>query len=81
MIYYYTLFSLFAIVVTMMIIDQNVSTYIFLLSKSAKLNIERLFWMMRFHPVVQNNFISRWIMYRKYLKISKDLENEINQNK
>lgn len=81
MIYYYTLFSLFAIIVTMMAIDPNVGTYIFLLSKSAKVNVERMIWMIRFHPVILSSPIGKWWMMRKYMRTVKELSHELSQKK
>ena len=68
--YYYTLFIIFTVIVTMMILDNNVSDYINLLFKILKLNTERLIWMIRFHP---NNFITTYLQNRKYDKIAKEL--------
>lgn len=79
MIYYYTLFTLFAIVLTMMVIDPNVSDYIVILSKLAKTNIERMFWMIRFHPVILSSPIGRWWMMRKYMRTSEKLAQELSQ--
>jgi hypothetical protein len=50
--YYYTLLTVFAIIVTMMVIDQNVGTYIYLIGKIVKNKIERLYWMIKFHPAI-----------------------------
>jgi hypothetical protein len=79
MIYYYSLFTAFVIIVTMMIIDQNVSEYIILLTKSAKLNVERMFWMIRFHPAILSSPIGRWWMMRKYMRTVKELSQELSQ--
>lgn len=79
MIYYYTLFTVFAVILTMMVIDPNVSTYILILSKTAKLNTERMFWMIRFHPVFFSSPIGRWWMMRKYMRTVKELSQELSQ--
>jgi hypothetical protein len=79
MIYYYSLFTAFVIIVTMMIIDQNVSEYIILLTKSTKLNVERMFWMIRFHPAILSSPIGRWWMMRKYMRTVKELSQELSQ--
>ena len=73
--YYYTLFIIFTVIVTMMILDNNVSDYIDLLFKILKLNTERLIWMIRFHP---NNFITTYLQNRKYDKIARELEKEFS---
>ena len=71
--YYYTLFIVFTIIAAMIVLDNNVGVYITLIFKILKVNIERLFWMIRFHP---NNFITTWIQNRKYDKIARELEKE-----
>lgn len=71
----YGLLLVFGIVVYIMVIDQNVADYLFLVFKMTKLNIKRFFWMIRFHP---NNFITTWIQNRKYDKMAEDLHKEIN---
>ncbi len=79
MIYYYSLFTVFAVIITMMIIDPNVSEYIVILSKIVKVNIERVFWMIRFHPVIFSSPIGKWWMMRKYMKTVKELSQELAQ--
>ena len=59
MIYYYTLFTVFAIIVTMMIVDPNVADYIYLYFKIIKVNLERFYWMIRFHPAILTSPIGK----------------------
>ena len=70
----YGLLLVFGIVVYIMVIDPNVADYLLLVFKMMKLNIERFFWMIRFHP---NNFITTWIQNRKYDRIAKEMMEEI----
>ena len=77
MIYYYTLFTVFAIILTMMVIDPNVSDYILLLSKILRSKIERLYWMIRFHPSILSSPIGKWWMMRKYMKTVQELSQEL----
>jgi len=79
MIYYYTLFTIFSIVVTMMIVDPNVGDYIFLLSKLTKSKAERLYWMIRFHPAILTSPIGRWWMMRKYMRTAEELAQELSK--
>jgi len=76
MIYYYTLFTIFSIIATMVVIDQNVGEYIVLLSKLVKSKIEKLYWMSRFHPVLLSSPIGRWWMMRKYIKEVEKIKKE-----
>jgi hypothetical protein len=71
----YGLLLVLGIIAYIMIIDQNVADYFLLVFKTMKLNMVRLLWMIRFHP---NNFITTWIQNRKYDRIAKELERELN---
>ena len=77
--YYYSLFTAFAIVITMMILDPNVGEYIVLLTKIVKSKLERIYWMIRFHPVVFSSPIGRWWMMRKYMKEVESLRKELSK--
>jgi hypothetical protein len=77
--YYYSLFTIFAIILTMMVIDQNIGDYLILLIKTFKLNIERMFWMIRFHPAILSSPIGKWWMMRKYMRTVKELSQELSQ--
>ena len=79
MIYYYSLFTVFSVIITMMAIDPNVGDYIVLLVKIVKIKIERLMWMIRFHPMVTASPIFRWWMMRKYMRTVKELSQELSQ--
>ena len=79
MIYYYTLFTVFAIIVTMMIVDPNVADYIYLYFKIIKVNLERFYWMIRFHPAIFTSPIGKWWMMRKYMRTAEKLAQELSQ--
>ena len=64
-----------SILVYMMAVDENVSKYILLLWKTLSVNIQRFFWMLWFHP---ENPIGRYIIWRRSLRIAKELEKEFN---
>lgn len=66
----------FGVIAYMMIIDKNVGQYLTLVFKITQVNIQRLFWMVKYHP---NNFITTWIQNRKYDRIAKELEKEFSQ--
>jgi hypothetical protein len=79
MIYYYTLFTLFAIIITMMIVDPNVTDYIYLIGKIIKVKLERFYWMIRFHPAIISSPIGKWWMMRKYMRTAEKLAQELSQ--
>lgn len=74
-IYYYVILTIFAILAYMIIVDRNVADYIVLIFKLLKVNCQRLYWMVRYHP---NNFITLWIENRKYEKIARELRDELD---
>jgi hypothetical protein len=71
-----TLLVIFAVVAYMIIVDKNVGDYLILLIKMIRINIERFYWMIRFHP---RNPITNLIMKWKYEQIAKDLEKELSK--
>lgn len=64
----------FTIIVYIVVTDKNVEDYIILKLKLLKINIERIIWMIRFHP---KNPITNYIQAKKYEKLAKELHNEI----
>lgn len=79
MIYYYSVFTVFIVILTMMVIDANVGDYIVLLYKITKINLERMIWMIRFHPMFFSSPIGKWWMNRKYLRTVEKLSQELSQ--
>ncbi len=79
MIYYYTLFTVFAVILTTMIVDPNVSDYIYLINKLVVSKFKRLYWMMRFHPFIFSNPIGQWWMMRKHMRTAEELAQEFSK--
>jgi hypothetical protein len=77
--YYYSLFFVFIIIATIIVIDPNVGKYITISFKILNLNFERFMWMIRFHPLITTNPIFQWLMMRKYMKEAKKLERELKK--
>jgi hypothetical protein len=77
--YYYSLLTVFVIILTVIVIDQNIGDYLILLTKSVRLNVERMFWMIRFHPVILSSPIGKWWMMRKYMRTVKELSQGLSQ--
>lgn len=67
------LFAIFGILAYLMWVDENVAIYLTLIFKMIQVNVERMMWMIRLHPL---NPITNFIMRRKYNKIAKDLMKE-----
>lgn len=76
--YYYILFTIFTIIAIMIVVDQNVGDYIILQLKFLQVRIERLWWMFKYHP---NNFITTWIQNRKYDRIARELQEEMERQR
>jgi hypothetical protein len=63
----------------MMVIDQNVGTYIYLIGKIIKVKLERFYWMIRFHPAIISSPIGKWWMMRKHMRTAEKLAQELSQ--
>lgn len=72
-----TLLIIFGIIGYIMIVDKNVADYFILLTKIIRLNVERLYWMIRLHP---KNFVTTWISNRKYDKIARQMHKEFQDS-
>jgi hypothetical protein len=73
----YSILLVFGVIAYIMIIDPNVNEYLILVFKVIKVNIERVYWMIRLHP---KNPITNLIMRRKYARIAKELQKEFNDS-
>lgn len=73
----YGILLAFGIVIYIMIVDPNVNEYLTLVFKMIRVNIERVYWMIRLHP---KNPITNLIMRWKYDKIAKELHAELIKN-
>ena len=72
--FYYSVLFVFAILVYIIAVDRNVSDAIVLVFRSLQIKLERLYWMIRFHP---KNPITNLIMRIKYEKLAQDLHKEL----
>lgn len=70
-----TLLLIFGILAYMIIVDENVGKFILIWIGIIRVNTERFFWMVKYHP---NNFVTTWAQNRKYDKIAKELEKEFS---
>lgn len=76
-IYYYLVFTFFAVVAYLMVMDRNVVTFIDLTFRYAGVQIKRAWWIVRFHPI---NPIPRWTLNRRIEKMTKQLEKDLKMN-
>ena len=67
---------LFGILVYIVWIDENVTIYLTLIFNIIRINIKRMFWMIKLHPY---NPITNLMMKLKYDKIAKELEKEFSE--
>lgn len=65
----------FCVLAYMIIVDQNVAKFIVLWMAIIRVNTERLFWIIKYHP---NNFVTTWLQNRKYDRLAKELEKEFS---
>lgn len=71
--YYISIIFVFFVLAYMISVDQNVSKYIILLGKEAKLFLERSIYMIKYHP---SNPISNLMITIRSNKIAKELQKE-----
>lgn len=66
---------IFCVLAYMIIVDQNVAKFIMIWTDIIRVNTERFFWIIKYHP---NNFVTTWLQNRKYDRIAKELEKEFS---
>lgn len=71
---YYSSLVIFGIIAYVLIVDKNVSDAIVLVFKMIPIQMQRFFWMIRFHP---RNPITNFLMERKYEKLARELQKEL----
>ena len=71
--YYYGLLLVFGVVAYMIVVDKNVATYIVLLGKLAKLQVNRFIFWVKFYPRLR--FDTFWLK-RKSKKALNALKQE-----
>jgi hypothetical protein len=72
------LLLIFAVVAYMIVVDKNVAEYLTLVFKLIKLNCERYWWMIRFHP---QNPITNLLLRLKYDRMAKELQKSLEIDK
>jgi hypothetical protein len=72
-----TCLILFAILAYLILTDKNVADYLTLIFKMTRLNIERMFWMIRLHP---KNPITNLMMRWRYDRIARELQEEMERS-
>jgi hypothetical protein len=70
-----TCLILFAILAYLILTDKNIADYLTLVFKMTRLNIERMFWMIKFHP---RNPITNLMIRWKYDRLARELEKEFS---
>lgn len=74
--YYYFLFTIFAILVYMMAVDRNVITFFDLMIRYTGVQIKRAWWLVRFHPI---NPIPRWTLNWRAERMARQLEKSLKK--
>jgi hypothetical protein len=71
---YYSTLAIFGIIAYVLIVDKNVSDAIVLVFRMIPVQLQRFFWVIRFHP---KNPITNFLMERKYEKLALELQKEL----
>jgi hypothetical protein len=66
---------IFGILAYLIITDKNVAEYLTLIFKMSRLNVERMLWLIKFHP---KNPITNLMMKWKYDRLARELEKELS---
>ena len=77
MLYYYALFTVFAVLAYMIVVDKNVAIFIELMVRFAWVQIKRAWWIVRFHPA---NPIPRWTLNWRIERMTKQLEKDLKND-
>lgn len=67
------LLLIFGILAYIIMVDENAATYLTLIFKIMRVNMERTLWMIRFHP---RNPITNLMMKWKYDRLARELMKE-----
>lgn len=70
-VYYYVLLTLFAVLASLMVLDQNISTFIDIQYKLAIINVKRMYIMIRMYPRLM---LDKW----RFQRILKNYRSETN---
>lgn len=73
--YYYTVFLIFTVILMMMIIDANVSSYIDLQFKLLIVNLNKLWFRIKLYPTLK---YQTWQIQRQVKKIQNQIKNNEN---
>lgn len=71
--YYISLLLLFSFIMYFVAVDESVAKYIVLITKLAKINLERYIWMIRNHP---SNPIVRYLSWKRSWDLAIQLKKE-----
>lgn len=76
---YYIWFALFAIIAYFILTDNSVARAFYMLSQLARVQYEKTKWWILHNPA---NPIVKYLMWRRAIKLAKEIESEIlNKNK
>lgn len=75
--YYYIWFFLFVIAAYFIVTDNSISQAVYYVSKLLKFQYEKTKWWVFNNP---RNPIVKYLMWRRAMKLAKELEKEFNKN-
>lgn len=70
------LFTIFAVIAIMIVLDKNVADYIILLTMIVRMQFERMKFMIIYHP---KNPITNFIQARKMNRLAMELHKELQK--
>ena len=76
MTYYYAWFALFAVVAYIIVTDNSVARAFYMLTQLARVQYEKVKWWVAHNPA---NPIIRYFMWRRSMRLAKELMDELNR--
>ena len=76
--FYYSCFLIFAILTYFIVTDQSVARFAYLVFELLRIKYEKTKWWILHNPA---NPIVKYLMWRRALKLAKELEKEFNSRK
>ena len=74
--YYFFLFVIFGVFLYLIVTDPSAAAFVDLISRLGKFEYEKRKWWLFHNP---RNPIIKWLMWRRALRLAKELEKEFNK--
>ena len=77
---YYFWLIFFGAVIYMMIVDKNVTEFVYLFAQGVVIQLRKYYLLVRLHPFWITNPVGKWWMMRKYRKMAEEMMLRVKEN-